>query len=225
MMDPFLQFLLALVIILPVAKGSGYLSNRLGQPAVLGELLIGLLLGPTLLDMLHWSMFSDTHLGETLRHLAHLGVLLLMFIAGLEVDLKAMLQAGRPAVLAGILGVVTPIGLGMLALLPFDFGPQRGFFIGLVLAATSVSISAQTLMELGVFRSRVGGAVERGRSGRRSSALAPFRVFSLVSRRKQGDIGYPMGAGEDGRLPGIGLLAGSSLHSPVGLPGRSAADQ
>jgi hypothetical protein len=161
MMDPFLQFLLALVIILPVAKGSGYLSNRLG----------------------------------------------------------------RPAVLAGILGVVTPIGLGMLALLPFDFGPQRGFFIGLVLAATSVSISAQTLMELGVFRSRVGEAVERGRSGRRSSDLAPFRVFSLVSRRKQGDIGYPMGAGEDGRLPGIGLLAGSSLHSPVGLPGRSAADQ
>jgi Kef-type K+ transport system membrane component KefB len=156
MMDPFLQFLLALVIIVPVAKGSGYLSNRLGQPSVLGELLIGLLLGPTLLDMLHWSVFSDTHLGETLSHLAHLGVLLLMFIAGLEVDLKAMLQAGRPAVLTGILGVVTPIGLGMLALLPFDFGPQQGFFIGLVLAATSVSISAQTLMELGVFRSRVG---------------------------------------------------------------------
>jgi Na+:H+ antiporter len=157
MMDPFLQLLLALVIILPVAKGSGYLSNRLGQPAVLGELLIGLLLAPTLLDILHWSVFSDTHLGETLSHLAHLGVLLLMFIAGLEVDLKAMLHAGRPAVLAGILGGVTPIGLGMLALLPFDFGPQRGFFIGLVLAATSVSISAQTLMELGVFRSRVGG--------------------------------------------------------------------
>jgi Kef-type K+ transport system membrane component KefB len=73
MMDPFLQFLLALAIIVPVAKGSGYLSNRLGQPAVLGELLIGLLLGPTLLDMLHWPVFSDTHLGETLSHLAHLG--------------------------------------------------------------------------------------------------------------------------------------------------------
>jgi Kef-type K+ transport system membrane component KefB len=153
-MDPLLQFLLALVIIIVAAKGGGYLTNRLGQPAVLGELLIGLILGPTVLDMLHWPLFSDQHLGETLSHLSHLGVLFLMFIAGLEVDLMEMLSVGRPAVLAGIMGVVAPLALGMAAALFFGFDVQRSLFMGLVLAATSVSISAQCLMELGVLRNR-----------------------------------------------------------------------
>jgi Kef-type K+ transport system membrane component KefB len=158
-MDPLLQFLLALAIIVVVAKGSGYLSTRLGQPAVLGELLVGLILGPTVLNMLHWPVFSDEHLGETLNHLAHLGVLFLMFMAGLEVDLEGMIRAGRPAVLAGVAGVIAPVVLGMAAALPFGFDLQRGLFLGLVLAATSVSISAQTLMELRVLRTRVGVAL------------------------------------------------------------------
>lgn len=158
-MDPLLQFLLVLAIIVVAAKGSGYLSTRLGQPAVLGELLVGLILGPTVLDMLHWPLFGGEHLGEILNHLAHLGVLFLMFMAGLEVDLEAMMDAGQPAMLAGIMGVVAPAALGMAAALPFGFDLQQGLFIGLVLAATSVSISAQTLMELGVLRSRVGVAL------------------------------------------------------------------
>jgi Kef-type K+ transport system membrane component KefB len=158
-MDPVLQFMLALAIIVVAAKGSGYLSTRLGQPAVLGELLVGLILGPTVLDMLHWPVFGGGHLGETINHLAHLGVLFLMFIAGLEVDLEAMVRAGRPAVLAGITGALTPVILGMVIALPFGFDLQGGLFIGLVLAATSVSISAQTLMELDVLRSRVGMAL------------------------------------------------------------------
>jgi Kef-type K+ transport system membrane component KefB len=154
-----MQFLLALTIIVIAAKSSGYLSTRLGQPAVLGELLVGLILGPTVLDMLHWPVFGDEHLGEILSHLAHLGVLFLMFIAGLEVDLKAMVHTGRPAALAGIMGVVAPVALGVAAALPFGFDLQQSFVIGLVLAATSVSISAQTLMELGVLHSRVGMAL------------------------------------------------------------------
>jgi Kef-type K+ transport system membrane component KefB len=158
-MSPFLQFALAVAIIVTAAKASGYVSNRLGQPAVLGELLVGLLLGPTVLDMLHWPVFGDAHLGETLALLAEMGVLLLMFIAGLEVDLESIIEAGRPASLAGVLGVALPVGLGLLAVLPFGFSLQAGLFIGLMLAATSVSISAQTLMEMGVLRSRVGVAL------------------------------------------------------------------
>jgi Kef-type K+ transport system membrane component KefB len=158
-MDPLLQFLLILTIIIVAAKGAGYLSTRLGQPAVLGELLIGLLLGPTLLDILHWPVFGDKHLGESLSHLAHLGVLFLMFVAGLEVDLEVMARARRPAVLAGVLGVVVPVGLGVPLALSFGFDLQRSLFLGLVLAATSVSISAQTLMELEVLRTRVGLAL------------------------------------------------------------------
>jgi len=158
-MDPLLQFLLLLSIVIVVAKAAGYLSVRLGQPAVLGELLAGLLLGPTLLDILHWPLFGGGHLAETVHQLAHLGVLLLMFVAGLEVDFEAMVRSGRPAVLSGVLGVAVPILLGMVVALPFGFDGQQGFVLGLVLAATSVSISAQTLLELKVLRSRVGIAL------------------------------------------------------------------
>ena len=157
-MTPFLQFILTLAIIIIAAKGAGLLSNRLGQPAVLGELLAGLLLGPTLLDMLHWPFLGSESLGESVSHLAELGVLFLMFIAGLEVDLAAMRRAGRPAVWAGVLGVVAPIALA-LCLVPFGFDLEHALFIGLVLAATSVSISAQTLIEMGMLRSKVGLAL------------------------------------------------------------------
>ncbi len=158
-MSPLLQFLLAIAIIILAAKTSGYLSVRLGQPAVLGELLIGLLLGPTVLNMLHWPIFAGGHLGETIRYLAHLGILFLMFIAGLEVDVEAMRRAGRPAIWAGALGVLFPIALGLGVSLLCGFHLLEGMFIGLMLAATSVSISAQTMIELGVLRSRVGVAL------------------------------------------------------------------
>lgn len=158
-MDPLLQFLLALAIIIFAAKSFGYLSTRLGQPAVLGELLIGLILGPTVLNMLHWPPFAGGHLEETLRELAHLGVLCLMFIAGLEVDLEAMRRAGRPAIWAGVLGILFPMVLGLGVSLLFGFRPLEGILIGLMLAATSVSISAQTMIELGVLRSQVGVAL------------------------------------------------------------------
>lgn len=158
-MSPLLQFLLILALIVFAAKASGYLSVRLGQPAVLGELLVGLILGPTILNVLHWPIFSSGHLEETLRDLAHLGVLFLMFIAGLEVDVEAMRRAGRPAVVAGVLGVFFPIALGLGVSLLFGFTLLEGGLIGLMLAATSVSISAQTMMELGVLRSRVGVAL------------------------------------------------------------------
>ena len=155
-MDPLMQFLLILIIIILAAKGAGFLSSRLGQPTVLGEILAGLILGPTVLNILGWPVFSEPHLGETIRLLAYLGVLFLMFIVGLEVDLGSMRRAGRPSVLSGIMGAITPLVLGAAVALLFGFDRQESFFIGLMLAATSVSISAQTLMELGVLRSRVG---------------------------------------------------------------------
>ena len=155
-MDPLLQFLLVLSIIILAAKGAGFLSIRFGQPAVLGEILAGLILGPTALNMLHWPLFSDAHLGETISHLSHLGVLFLLFLVGLEVDLASMRLTGRPAMLAGVMGAITPVILGTAVAQLFGFDLQSSLFVGLVLAATSVSISAQVLMELRVLRSRVG---------------------------------------------------------------------
>lgn len=158
-MDPLLQFIVGLAIVITTAKAAGYISNRLGQPAVLGELIIGLILGPTLLDMLHWPLFAGGHLEEAFKQLAYLGVLFLIFIAGLEVHLGDMIRSGRPAVLAGLGGVVGPVVLGMAMALSFGFDLQASAFIGLMLAATSVGISVQCLLELGVMRNREGLAL------------------------------------------------------------------
>ena len=86
-MLPFLQFILALGIIIGAAKVGGYLSKRLGQPAVAGEVLAGLILGPSVLNFLHWPIFTTDHLHEMIMYLAELGVLLLLFIAGLDLHL------------------------------------------------------------------------------------------------------------------------------------------
>jgi Kef-type K+ transport system membrane component KefB len=158
-MTPFLQLLLALAIIVSSAKLAGLLSTRLGQPAVLGELLAGLVLGPTLLNMFGWSFFTSTHLQDTVFELAELGVVLLMFVAGLEIDLGEMRKSGLVALLAGVLGVLAPLLLGSGAALSFGYPIESALFVGVLLTATSVSISAQTLLELGRLRSRVGLAL------------------------------------------------------------------
>ena len=154
-MSVFLQLALLLAIILLAAKAAGYLSVRLGQPSVLGELLVGILLGPSLLDILHLP-FVTGHLGETIKEFGELGVLLLMFIAGLELHLDELTRNTKVSAFAGIMGVLTPVALGAGTGLLFGFEWDAALFLGLTLGATSVSISAQTLMELRVLRTRVG---------------------------------------------------------------------
>lgn len=158
MSSEFLHFILAISIIIIAAKLGGYLSIRLGQPSVLGELVAGIILGPTVLNMLHaWPVFaSDEALGESLTLMAEIGVILLMFLAGLELEIGELLRSGKVATLAGTLGVIAPLTLGLGASLMFGYGVNEAVFVGLAMSATSVSISAQTLIELGVLRSRVG---------------------------------------------------------------------
>ena len=162
-MAPFLQLILSLVIIIAGAKAGGWLANRLRQPAVLGELLVGLLLGPTVLDLTGWPILANAHepelLSETVFQLAELGVVCLMFLAGLEIDVHEMRQAGRVATLAGVSGVIVPLAMGGLTALPFGYQGPTALFVGMILTATSVSISAQTLLELGKLRSREGLAL------------------------------------------------------------------
>lgn len=155
-MTPFLQFILLLAIIIFAAKGAGYLVTRIGQPSVLGELVMGLILGPSLLDIYHLPVFSEHLLPEMIAQMGEIGVLLLMFVAGLELHLSELARAGRVSVSAGILGVVIPVFSGFSVGRMFGFDVNQAIFLGLTLGATSVSISAQTLMELNVLRSRVG---------------------------------------------------------------------
>jgi Kef-type K+ transport system membrane component KefB len=154
-MTPFLQLALLLSVILLSAKLAGYLSVRLGQPSVLGELLVGILLGPSFIDMLHFP-FIDPALAHTIAELGELGVLLLMFIAGLELHLDELTRNTRVAAYGGFLGVFVPTLLGWSVGRLVGMDNAVAIFLGLTLGATSVSISAQTLMELKVLRSRVG---------------------------------------------------------------------
>lgn len=156
-MSTFLELSLLIAVILMTAKLAGYFSIRLGQPSVLGELLVGILLGPSLLDLLHLPFIHHgTELGVTIQELGELGVLLLMFIAGLELHLDELTSNAKVSAFAGITGVLVPVGLGAVVARAFGLGWDVSLFMGLTLGATSVSISAQTLMELKQLRTRVG---------------------------------------------------------------------
>lgn len=157
MSHEFLNLILALAFLIAAAKFSGYVSVRLGQPSVLGELLAGIILGPTLINILGWPIFLDDHLlSETITMMAEIGVILLMMLAGLELNLEDLARSGKVSALAGTLGVISPMILGIGTALLFGTSMDSAVFIGLSLSATSVSISAQTLLELNVLRSRVG---------------------------------------------------------------------
>jgi Kef-type K+ transport system membrane component KefB len=155
-MTPFLQLVFLLAVILLVAKTAGYLSIRLGQPSVLGELLVGVVLGPSLVNLLQLPFLHSETLGEIVKMFSEIGVLLLMFIAGLELEFHELQHTGRVSALSGTLGVFVPVLLGWGVGLAFKLEMESAIFLGLALGATSVSISAQTLMEMKALRSRVG---------------------------------------------------------------------
>lgn len=142
------ELLLPLALILIGARLVGRFSQRLGMPVVLGELTAGLLLGPSLLGWVH----SDAVLNAA----SSIGVLLLMFIAGLETDVSALRRVGRAAVSAATAGVILPFVGGLAVGLAFGLGTTAGLFLGTALTATSVSISVQTLRELGRLQSKEG---------------------------------------------------------------------
>jgi Kef-type K+ transport system membrane component KefB len=155
-MPSFLQLALLLTILLFTAKAAGYLSTRIKQPSVFGEILVGILLGPSLLNVMQLPFVTDSHLHEVVDLMGELGVLFLMFLAGLELHINDLVKNARVAAYAGVLGVILPVGLGLGfgELTGMDF--NHGLFLGLTLGATSVSISAQVLIELKMIRSKIG---------------------------------------------------------------------
>lgn len=159
------ELLAALSVVIVGAKLGGALSVRLGQPAVLGEILFGLLLGPTGLDLVHAAVAGRPLLGhgdviaETIHLMAEVGVVLLMFLAGLETDPAAMKKVGLPATGAAIGGALLPFLGGWAVGTAFGLGLGHALFLGTILCATSVSISAQTLVELDALDSDEGRAI------------------------------------------------------------------
>ncbi len=167
-MPHFLQLLVLLTLAIVAAKLAGTVATRIGQPSVFGEILAGLLLGPTVLNVLGMPLFMQSadagvapaSLEFILRDFSEIGVLLLMFVAGLETDLHEMRRVGTVAFWSAFGGVVLPLVGGAMTAVAFGFPLYwDGVFIGTILTATSVSISAQTLLEIGAFRSREGATI------------------------------------------------------------------
>jgi Kef-type K+ transport system membrane component KefB len=157
--NPVVPLLLTISLILCAARLAGAAARRLGQPRVLGELLVGVALGPTLLNVLHWGPLGAGHVDATIKELAELGVLILMFNIALEIQPRELMAVGRTAVYAGILGALVPLGVIALLTWGFGFPTHVAVLTGVVLAANSTSISAQTLLELGVLRTKEGNAM------------------------------------------------------------------
>ncbi|MCZ0756875.1 cation:proton antiporter [Anoxybacillus sp. J5B_2022] len=145
------MFILQLATILFASKIAGDISVRLGQPAVLGKLLIGIVLGPTVLGIV-----NDT---EILKEVSQIGVILLMFIAGLETDMNEFKRTGKAATFVGVLGIIVPLSLGYIAGNAIGLAPAQAVFLGLLLSATSVSISVQVLKEMNQLQSKEGSTI------------------------------------------------------------------
>ena len=147
-----------LAIIIVAAKLFGLLARKINVPQVAGEIVAGLVIGPSILGIVAQSDF--------LNMMAEIGVILLMFSAGLETNLKNLIKTGPVAFLVALVGVIVPLVSGTLLYMFFygfsDIGtPQfyRAIFIGTILTATSVSITVKTLEEMGKLNSELGTTI------------------------------------------------------------------
>lgn len=147
-----------LAIIILFAKLFGLLAKKLKAPQVVGEIVAGLIIGPSVLGLVGQSDF--------IAQLAEIGVLLLMFYAGLETDLKELLHTGPVALVIACMGVAVPLFGGYLLYSCFyGFSPSgseqfyKAIFTGVIMTATSVGITVQTLRELGRLKSKVGTVI------------------------------------------------------------------
>ena len=147
-----------LAIIIVFAKFFGLLARKLKAPQVVGEIVAGLLIGPSILGLVQQTDF--------IVQMAEIGVVRLMFSAGLGTDLKELLKTGPKAFLIATAGVFVPLVCGALLYMGFyGFAPwgdnefYDAVFIGTILTATSVSITVQTLKEMGKLKGRIGTTI------------------------------------------------------------------
>jgi Kef-type K+ transport system membrane component KefB len=145
------QLLLSLIVIYGSARLFGELATRVGQSAVLGELLAGVLVGSSVLGWVEPT--------QTLKLMGDIGVMLLLFEIGLESDLQTFLKVGRSAAAVAIIGVIMPFALGYGMAIALNLTSLQAVFIGATLTATSVAVSARTLDDLGRLKSPEGNII------------------------------------------------------------------
>jgi len=138
--------ILDLFLVLLAAKVGDEVFKRIGQPAIVGEILAGVLVGPSLLGLVE--------LGDVLEVFAELGVIFLLFWVGLETRVSEMRAVGPTALSVGVIGVVLPFAGGLALALGLGEATGTAVFLGAALAATSVGITSAVLIELGLIRTR-----------------------------------------------------------------------
>lgn len=144
-------FLIVLVGLLVSAKIAGWIFQQLRLPVVIGQLLVGVIVGPSLLGWVNPN--------PTLDIFANIGVILLMFIAGVETDMKQMREVGGAAFTTASLGVIAPFIGGTVFAMALGYPIHVCLFLGTLLTATSVSISAQTLKDMGKLKTKAGTTI------------------------------------------------------------------
>ena len=153
-------FLLDIAIILLSTKLLGIATKKFKMPQVVGALMAGIILGPAMFDILHETEF--------INQMAALGVIVLMFTAGLETDLKELKRTGKASAIIALLGVIVPLIGGFVVAYVFNSGELshaststllQNIFIGVILTATSVSITVETLKELGKLNTKAGNTI------------------------------------------------------------------
>ena len=150
------EFLFDLALILISTKLFGLITKKIRMPQVVGALVAGVVLGPAFLNVL-----SET---EFIQNLAELGVIVLMFTAGLETDINQLKKTGKASFIIAVLGVIIPLAGGFFIASIFNKGNDvntilQNVFIGIILTATSVSITVETLKEMGKLNTRAGNAI------------------------------------------------------------------
>ncbi|MBL7843885.1 MAG: cation:proton antiporter [Cyclobacteriaceae bacterium] len=164
------QLLLQLSVMLFVGRFFAEVARKFKQPAVIGEIVAGVLLGPTILGMLKPDWFLilfpvGSSSGIVLAGIVQVAVVMLLFIAGLEVDLKVVWQQGKQAVFTSLMGLLIPFGIGFI--FPYFLTDFFGYanegerivfalFMGTAMAISALPVIVRILMDLNLFKSRIG---------------------------------------------------------------------
>ncbi|OPX44065.1 Na(+)/H(+)-K(+) antiporter GerN [Ruminiclostridium hungatei] len=142
------KVLIEIALILIFTKLGGLVSRKFKMPEVLGALVAGVILGPAVLRLVEYT--------GNIKLLSELGVILLMFLAGLETNVDELKKAGKTSFAIALMGVIIPLILGTAAAYLFFTNFWENLFVGVILTATSVSISVETLTELGKLNTKAG---------------------------------------------------------------------
>lgn len=146
-----MSFIGALCLLLVLTTLAGHFANRIGIPSVIGQILVGILVGPAMLGWIHLDHMIDLF--------SQIGVIILMFIGGLESNLKLLRKYLRPAIIVAIIGVIFPVLMIGGACWAFSFSPMEAIFIGVVFSATSVSISVEVLRDYKALDTKEGATI------------------------------------------------------------------